>query len=282
VRRRGLLGFAAAGLIGAVRADAPTATLALTDTDGFLSVIAGINGTAMRLLVDTGAETGLLTLEAARLVRARRVPGARMRMQGTGGDGALVPQAALDEVALGPLRIADVHVPVAPLPEFPRLSPPVAGLLGGDLLSHFVVTIDVARQALVLGSIAAARDRIPAERHSNRLTIPVTLDGQSLRALVDTGARSILLAARAAPRLGVTQAMLAADPGGITSGVDLRQQQFHWHRFGRLQVGAEVLRDVMLTVAPLEETAELLLGVPFFDARRVELDFRGSAVGVGR
>jgi predicted aspartyl protease len=259
------------------------ARLPLTDTQGFLTVPASINGVAVSLLLDTGADTGLITPQAARLLHLPADPGRRSRMQGTGGDGAFVPHAKLAVLALGGLRLSGLSVPVAPLPSYPRLSPPIAGLLGGDILSAFTVDIDLALRALALEPPAPpAAGWLPAERDGNRLSIAVQLEGQGLRALLDTGARSLIVAARAAARLGITPAQLAADPGGITSGVDLRPVEFHWHRFDALRIGAEVERNVTLTVAPLDETADMLLGAPFFAAHRVMLSYAPPGVQVLR
>ena len=106
-----------------------------------------------------------------------------------------------------------------------------------------------------------------------RLSLTARLNGRPVSALLDTGARSHVVSDTAALRAGVTQAQLAADPGGITSGVDLREQVYHWHRFASLTVGRDTTRSPVLTVAPLSEPFDMLLGSDWFAGREVWVSY---------
>ncbi|MBV8400166.1 MAG: hypothetical protein JOZ17_15715, partial [Acetobacteraceae bacterium] len=55
---------------------------------------------------------------------------------------------------------------------------------------------------------------------------------------------------------------------------------YHWHRFASLQIGREVIRNPVLTVSPLQEEADLLLGSPFFATRRVWLSYASGRMYV--
>lgn len=246
---------------------------------------AAIDGQPVALLIDTGADTALVTPEAVVALRLRRDPLRRSRLSGTGGDpqdsDTGTPNAILSDLALGGLHLLRRSVPVAALPAAPLLTPRVAGLLGADLLGSFDVLIDVPARHLALlppgcGTPWPGADRVVLDRAGDRLLAPVALDGTPLFALVDTGARALVLDRAAAGRLGVTDAALDADPGGITQGIDLHDVTFHWHRFARLQVGATVLRDPVLTVFPLAEEAPMLLGAAWFQPRRVLLSYAGQ------
>ena len=53
----------------------------------------------------------------------------------------------------------------------------------------------------------------------------------------------------------------------------MRDVAFHWHRFSTLQLGGETIRNPVLTVSPLSEQADMLLGEPYFATRRVWLSY---------
>src|SRR5579875_2145654 len=115
----------------------PVAEMKLTNTLGFLSIPARINGTPVSLLLDTGADTALVTPEAAHRLSLPLDPGRRTLLQGTGGDGGLAPDVVLHRLTIGGLSLGNRAVPLGALPALPRIAPPVAGLLGADLLADF-------------------------------------------------------------------------------------------------------------------------------------------------
>ncbi len=88
------------------------------------------------------------------------------------------------------------------------------------------------------------------QRSGDRLIAAARIDDHPVSALIDTGARSIVVSAATASRLGAGPDRLAADAGGITGGVDMRDVAFHWHRFASMQLGSETIRNPVLTVSP--------------------------------
>ncbi len=211
-------------------------------------------------------------------------------MRGTGGSGTTVPIIALPTLALGRLHVDGLRAPVAALPQVPHVMPAVAGLLGADVLSHFQIEIDVPRGRLALYRAGDCGEGPPwrndatelaLTREGGRLFAAVRLDGVALRALLDTGARSIIVGERAAARAGAGAAVLAREPGGIAGGTDLHPRLYHWHRFAALEIGTVTLPNPTLTVMPIEEDATVLLGAPFFATRRVWLRFDPPAMFVG-
>jgi hypothetical protein len=212
-----------------------------------------------------------------------------VRMRGTGGSGTTVPIVALPTLALGRLHIDGLRAPVSALPQVPHVTPPVAGLLGADVLSHFQIEIDVPRGRLALyraGDCAEGppwrreATQVALTREGDRLFVAVRLDGVRMDALLDTGARSIIVGARAAARAGAGAAVLAREPGGIAGGTDLHPRLYHWHRFATLEVGTITLPNPTLTVMPIEEDAAVLLGAPFFATRKVWLRYDPPAMFV--
>lgn len=272
----------------------PVAKVKLTDTLGFFSIQARIDFAPVSLLLDTGADTALVTPEAARRLHLALDPGRQTLLQGTGGDGGMAPNVVLRRMTIGDLTLDNRSVPLGALPALPRIVPPVAGLLGADLLAAFDVEIDLEQKRLALYAPASDHDgpcrppwrgqfdTIELQRQGNRLLARVSLNGHDLLALIDTGARSIIVDTAAAAEMGVTADMLAVDPGGITSGVDMRDVRYHWHRFDSLRIGSETLRRPVLTVAPLQEHAAMLLGSDYFARRRVWLSYATNRMFVER
>ena len=263
------------------------ATAPAHDDDGFISMPVAFGDRAASLLVDTGSDAGLLTEEgAARLGLFRRDPGRRTLVLGTGGTGRTVPNVLYPDLRLGRLRLPGGSMPLGPLPGLPVVTPPVAGLLGADVLQHFDVELDLPHGRIgfwrvQVGSVACAPppawegrfDTVPLRRRGARLLLDARLDGRPITALLDTGARSRILSVRAAARLGVDADRLGVDPGGITAGVDLHESIYHWHRFRSLTIGADTQPGPVLTVAPLDEPVDLLLGADWFAARDVWISY---------
>ena len=264
----------------------PQAQTLLRDDDGFISLPLLIAGQPTSMLVDTGSDAGLFTnLGATKLGLAR--DGARQTvMQGTGGIGRTVPNVRYPDLVIGGLRLGGGSMPMGGLPGMPVVTPPVAGLLGADVLSQFDVEFDLPPRRITLWSVAGSSpactrppawkgsfDTIPLIRQGNRFTLTATLDGKSISVLIDTGARSRILSRQAAIRIGVDPERLEGDPGGITAGVDLHDVDYHWHRFASLVIGGETQLRPVLTVAPLDEAVDLLLGADWFAERDVWISY---------
>lgn len=258
----------------------------LRDDDGFISMPVTIAGQSASMLVDTGSDAGLFTNPGAARLGLARDGLRRTLMQGTGGTGRTVPNVRYPTLMIGALRLDGGSMPMGSLPGMPVVTPPVAGLLGADVLSRFDVEFDLPHHRITFWGIPGASllcalrpvwngsfDTIPLTRQGNRLMLTATLDGSSISVLVDTGARSRILSRRAAIRLGVDAERLDGDPGGITAGVDLHDASYHWHRFASLIIGHETLLRPTLTVAPFEEAVDLLLGADWFADRDVWISY---------
>nr|WP_249208826.1 retroviral-like aspartic protease family protein [Acetobacter okinawensis] len=261
------------------------ARVALRNDQGFLNIPVSLNGHAASMIVDTGSEGSLLSPEAAALFDTRLDPSRHTMVHGTGGVGRIVPNAVVRSFKMGGLEFGPVSVPVDTLPAVPRTEPAVEGLVGGDLLSRYDVEFDVAQGTLSFWSVGTPKcagpqgwryiyRAVPLQNAGERVIARVELDGHALEALVDSGARSCIVSTRAAERMGVSAAQLATDPGGLTTGVDGHQQTYHWHKFGMMQVGQEQEHAPVLTVAPVQDTVDMLLGADWFAAHRVWISYR--------
>jgi predicted aspartyl protease len=160
-----------------------------------------INGQAKRLLLDTGAPSSVISAKVAKELGLSLV-------KATVGDtyinsydltGAVTDQMTTAAIQIGQVKFSRVNFMVSPgMDELDY--PDVIGLLGGNILSMFDVSIDVPGRTLdlidqdhcpdqVVYWPATGLARIPFHvRGSDNIVIPVTLDDQPLTAIVDTGA----------------------------------------------------------------------------------------------
>ena len=258
------------------------ASVPLRDDSGFLSIPVRIAGQPARLMIDTGSDGGLVTPQAVASFHLAIDPGLHVLLQGTRS----APVARLRALTIGTLRLDDVAMPVGSLPGAPNLTPAVVGFLGGDVLSQFDLDIDVLDAPVSfyrvgLPSLACAEPpawkgsftSVPLVAHGARLSLSAILDGHPITALLDTGARSRILSQAAARRVGVSAETLAGDPGGIASGVDLSERVYHWHAFRSLAIGGETVRSPVLTVTPLSEPFDMLLGADWLRQHRTWVSY---------
>ena len=107
------------------------------------------------------------------------------------------------------------------------------------------------------------------------LVVPVEVNGKRLRALLDTGAGASLIAAPGMHRLGLTEAMLKADPGHELRGLGPRTMTSWRRSFASFKVGPDTLRDWPLWIAPTRLTpiADMLLGADWMEGRVIWISF---------
>lgn len=251
--------------------------------DGFAFVPASIGGTPVSLLLDTGAQGMLLT---PGIVEALHLPvdsHAGTRLFGTGGV-RNAPNAALRDLEIGGLPMGDSSVPVAVLPGVPQTEPPLAGLLGGQFLGAFDLDLDVPHGRMALyDALGCAAPPFPLPYSVLPLTVSpegdvlvsVQINGESLRALVDTGSRASIITEQAAERLGL------GGPGSanLAQGVDGSTLPIRHVRARMLQVGAEMIADAPISVSPLLlGQGDMLLGLDYLGRRRVWISYRTGRV----
>lgn len=261
----------------------PLARLAVRNESGFIVLQATIGAVPVSLLLDTGAETGLILPQAAQRLHLPIDHSRRSVLEGTGGGGRVGHNVVLSSLTLGNVHVTGMSLPVGALPAIPQIHPPVAGLLGADLFARFDILLDLGHGALALyppGCVQTApfdgAVSLPVQRLGPRMAVQALLNGLPLMALLDTGARSIVVAQGVALDLGITLQALADDQGGVTGGVDLRDVPFHWHKFDSLQLGPEKRIDPILTVTELHDQTPMLVGSDWFIAHRVWLSWSAA------
>ena len=140
----------------------------------------------------------------------------------------------------------------------------------GDALR--VVSKMRAAQLFLDGPHAAVPVSNPTD---SALVVGVTLDGVALRALLDTGATTTVLAAPGMARMGLTPEALARTPRADAAGLGPRTVTGWAHRFRALAVGTTAMAEPVLWVAPVRLTpiVDMLLGADWLASRRVWISF---------
>jgi predicted aspartyl protease len=260
--------------------------LPLREARNFLLTPATLEGRAVTMLVDTGAETTTLTPQAAVALKLPRDAAHTRTLVGVTGNvssaGARLHELALAGQPIGGPR----NVGVGDLPSLEGIDPPIAGLLGADVLAGFDVELDLPDGRMALYSPSTCPDWRPwaggvqanfRRGHGGLAYLDVQVDGRAVRALLDTGARTSLLTREAALALGVTEATLEGDMARTGRGVGGGTLTLREHRFAAFGLPGAIARDMTLNVADLPLAgAELLLGVDYLGHRHVWISYAAS------
>ena len=233
-----------------------------------------LDGKQARLVLDTGAERSLLCTRAVARLGSRPDRWVSTTLRGAGG--RLEAHANVDVVAtLGGMRLWQ-NAPTVGL-SLPVTSADLGdadGLLGGDILCHYAVELDVPRGQVALlpaaaAMVGAARVALQAWRQT-MLLAPVMLDGRALVALLDTGAAASLINARGLYRLGLA----TPDAGGVTLHGIGGATPAGRHLFRELRVGSlRVEAPALLTLASPEAAFDMVLGLDVLGRQRILVSY---------
>ena len=250
---------------------------------GLPTVTATINGRPARLILDTGAESSIIGVAAAKRLGvttqydfARSMRGISQAMQ-TG-------DARLDSMTLGGATLNYPRVLVGPI-ALTGGGLDADGLLGASLLSEFDLDIDLPNRRLDLytrtdcpglrppwgGRVATLETTRSLSSHP---FFPVVVNGRDLSASLDSGAQRTVITVNAARRAGI-----GADTR--VPGVEVRARgaagetlpaQIHALRDMRV-AGVPVRTPVMVTALALPNDIDALLGADFLMTHRVWLSY---------
>jgi predicted aspartyl protease len=242
------------------------------------------------LLLDTGAETTILTPAAARRAGGQP-PRVEFQRQMRGLAGSLqTSEVELRNFTVGGVAIPWRRVRVAPINVASLFSGPLDGVLGADSLSSFDIDLDLPNNRIIFYDKQTCPGAVPAwvepyvtiaagRSRGDHLFFPVQLDGRQIDAFVDTGVQSTVLSTGAALRLGVTTAMLARDRVATLRGAAGEQVSGRVHQFERLNIGAEAIRNPEMIVTELAlSDADLVLGIDFLRLRRIWLSYGSQQI----
>jgi predicted aspartyl protease len=267
------------------------ADIPVTFERGFVSAPATIEGKPVRLLIDTGSEISLVTPIAMTVLHLQPDPHRRTTLHGTGGT-ITTQNALLQSFGIGGMEVLAQSTAVGPLPALRGPALEASGLIGADWLHDFDVELDLLHHRIALYRVeGCVGDYVPwpgrktavaAEMLGRGLVVlPVALDGQPVRALLDTGANHSVLSTSAAARIGIAPSTLALDRGGTAMGVDGATLAMRHHRFGQLRIGDAGYPAPPIDIGPLRVAAvDMLLGVDWLRRSRVWIAYSARRVTV--
>lgn len=242
-----------------------------------------INGRPAMLVLDTGAESSLLTVKAAKRLRVTTQYDFQRSMAGIGrsmrtGDARLASMS-LGGVALSYPRVLVGHV------SFKLSDADPDGLLGASLLSDFDLDIDLPHRRVELyDRVDCPSARPPWRGHyamldttrslSEHPFFPISVNGRRLSATLDTGAQRTVISARAAAAAGINATSLVAGSEIRTQGATGEIVPATLHTLRDARVGGVPIRTPVLVVpATLPRDIDALLGLDFLLRNRVWLSY---------
>jgi len=268
-------------------ADPPKCKLALVvewpvQLIGGLPVIEGaINGKKIGVLLDTGSFTTLITNAAAEKLELSTWPRSGY-IAGFGGE------SRVREVRIGELRIGGAvrkGISVLVGGERPLAGGRVDLILGDDFFKQLDMEFDYAKGIVRLfrprdceGVSLAYWDSKALEllmERGDKIVVPIKVNGQAARALVDSGASSSWVALSFAEKLGITPRTAGVVPAGCGYGIGAALVR-HWvARFDTLDIAGETIRNPRLPFAEGPDDRvfivdhEVILGTDFLRTHRM-------------
>lgn len=301
-RRTFLRGFAAAGLVAADKALGASiegcklvmhATWPVRPRSYHAVVEGEVNGQKVGILLDTGSSASLVARSTVERLNLTRWPSGGHRLLGIASE-AYAESVVIDELRIARSTRRSWRALVADERDF---NDDVAVLIGQDFLQNFDVefdlTLNVVRLfepkgrcdgvALAYWSTDTAID-VPIDV-SRAVTLDVEVNGQRLRAMLDSGAASTLTTAAAA-KLGIAPGTSGVVAAGCSLGLGRKEVERWIAPIDKVSIGSETIEKPKLYVADLwkhtthaeagsslpQQPAglpDMLLGIDFLRSHRV-------------
>jgi predicted aspartyl protease len=267
------------------------AEIPVTFERGFISVPAMIENKPVTMLVDTGAESSVVTPSAMLALRLQTDRRRHTTIHGAGGT-FTTQNALLQSFEIGGMAMLDQSTAVGPLPSMQGVVLKASGLLGADWLTDFDVELDLPHRRMALYRAEGCGDdtvpwqgrktSVPVRLYGRGLVIlSVELDGQPVTALLDSGANFSELSEVAAARIGIDALALAQGQSGRSTGMDGAIMTTHRHRFGRFRIGTTSYANPEIAIGSLHVAlADMLLGADWLRTNRVWISYATRRVTI--
>lgn len=254
------------------------------------TVKARVEGREIIALIDTGAQYSVIDRRLVEALPPQRRSLFDMPLVAYGvGGGSQMGRGTSVEVSLPGLTIGQLRAAIldlGPLASAGGLNTPL--ILGRDVLEHLVLALDPQRRHVRLiarEAFVRPPDLAPAEvrRSGGGLVAEVTVEGVPVKAVVDTGASSLLALDKATaqaaglldgrPQESGTSLVLG---GAMRAAVlEARTVTFADHLYRRVRVG-------VFDQPPLPNFPGALVGMEAFAGRRVALDLGAGTLHLSR
>ena len=251
-----------------------------------------LDGKAVTLLIDTGANVSVLSAGAA--ARIGIVPAVKPGRSTTvaGGASADHQQVAIGEIILGTQTLPGTIFAVGDFVLRGDGDSALDGVLGNDILARFDVDLDLrVGQATLYRPRSCPSASPPWSEASMRLAapkgapdqnfvfIPVDVDGHGFVGLLDTGAPFTGITPAAAASIGVNDATLAGAQRLSVGTLTTTDASIRVHQFREMRVGLDTIPKPTLGVLELPRNAgDVLIGRDFVGGRRLWISYASHVV----
>lgn len=257
-----------------------------------------VNGHPVYFLVDTGASLSMILRNKAEELGLPAFSGRNGTLSGVGGRSD-IQTTRIPTFTLGQHTVTDMPLTLSGERGIGRAD--VVGLLGEDVFRKFDVEFDLAHGVINLyqprgcetaflgfwSDAAMTADMRPVNPQNPKITLDVTVAGQPVRAILDSGASYSVLSLQAAARAGVTPETPGVVMGEKAQGIGAKGVQDWVGVFDGFTLGDETIKHAKLRFADLfgmgtyteagsrlaidnaQNRPEMLLGADFLKAHHV-------------
>ena len=267
-------------------------------------VPASANGIPTIAVIDTGAETTLIT---PALAAAAKAPVSEATKFNVGVNGSFrVHQASLHQIIVGSIGF-NAESPVIVLDFTGSQGTKIGMQVGMNLLGYFDFDLDLPHQKITpyrLHNCAAfdppwptlntgiaikrdtsdgyakARPDFIGAGPSNPASVEVQFDGGILDALFDTGSARSMLSHEGAKAAGASSRALASDPIKTVKSIDNADTSVVLHTFPNVAIGEEEFHNYPMYVARHfdRRDTDMILGMDYIATHHLWLSFTTNAL----
>ncbi|MEJ0071906.1 MAG: retropepsin-like aspartic protease [Pseudomonadota bacterium] len=167
-----------------------------------------------------------------------------------------------------------------------------AGVIGGDFLRNYDVELDFPAKLMRLFRRPACYGARPAwtapyatvpirVSSQNAILLPVRLNGNSLRAILDTGATGLVLTLAAAQGAGIDAAALRGAKTVATSGAAGLPGTAWVHRAQALDIGVEHFTNRTILIQDFKlPIADMLIGEAYIQTHKIWIAYAANLMFV--
>jgi predicted aspartyl protease len=221
-----------------------------------------INGQKIGIMLDTGASRSMILRSAAVRLDLPRREAKGIRVFGLGGE-SRVDIATVDDLKIGEGSTKGLQLFVAGERDFGE---GIAVVLGEDFLRRFDVEFDLAHRGVRLyqprdcdgvslaywtTEIAGEVEIEPIDEVRPQINLTVHINGQPIRAMLDSGAASSMLTTQDAASLGVTPETPGVVAGTSLGGLGAKSVDSWVGPFQSFAIGNERIPDIRIRFADL-------------------------------